>query len=129
MSKPWILWRDTLLLWDGCLAWIEERLLETGESEALSVAAAKDETTIDDVGTDALSASSSPAPQLPAAVPQSPRSFSERRGQGMRAPRLVSMGRKPKQRDARRVFFCLLNAKFFWFTLFFPFTLHSEKKK
>ena len=80
---------DTLC--DGCLTSIEVRLLETGESVALRVAAPKkpiDEFFLvvgndDDALSVSLSLWSLTRPPAPTA-PQLPRSFAESRGQGMR---------------------------------------------
>lgn len=88
--SPWIV-PDTLPC-DGLLTSIEVRLLETGESEALRVAAPKriDEfflvvVGIDDDDASSLSAWSSTRPPAPAS-PLLPRSLAESRGQGIKAP-------------------------------------------
>ena len=84
-SNPWIVPSDDTLRDDDdvCLTSIDVRFLETGESEALRVAAPKPiaELKFDLVGIN--SSSASPSPQLP---PSRSSAFAERRGQGIVAP-------------------------------------------
>lgn len=91
---------DTLLLCDGLLTSIEVRLLETGESEALRVAAPKKAIVefsflvvgIDDDDASSASLSALMRPPAPTA-PLLPRSLAESRGQGIEAPCLNDRNR------------------------------------